>query len=380
MNIPLGEPALLGNEARYLAECVETGMVSSIGGFVTRFELEFADLVGAEYAVACSTGTAALHVALRLVGVERGADVLVSDLTFIASVNAVAYLGARPVLVDADPRTWNLDPGLVSAELDRRRIAGEPMPAAIEVVHVLGQPADIEPIVAVAERYAVPVIEDAAEALGARYVGGPLDRRSVGTVGRIGAFSFNGNKILTTGGGGMVVTDDKELADRARHLVTQAKIPGIGYLHDEIGYNYRLTNIAAALGVAQLEQLPGFVRRKSEIARRYDAAFSGVPGLTCPPRLPWADASYWLYSILCGQSRTGSATRDLILDRLRSAEVDARPLWRPLHRQPPYADARRLGGPVSDDLFDRGISLPSSVSLTVADQDFVIRTVLEVLA
>ena len=263
---------------------VESGFVSSVGPFVAEFEEAFARRVGARYAVACSSGTAALHVAFLVLGVRPGDEVLCSDFTFVGSVNPIAYTGARPVLVDSERATWNLDPGLVAAELDRRAAAGEPQPAAVEVVHVLGQPADLAPILDACARHGVPVVEDAAESLGAGWSAGPVAGRQTGAVGRVGAYSFNGNKIATTGGGGMVVTDDPDLAARARHLTTQAKVPDVGYLHDEVGYNYRLTNVAAALGLAQLERLDEFVDRKRAIAARYDEAIRGT-GLVAPPRV-----------------------------------------------------------------------------------------------
>lgn len=376
--VPLCTPLIGESEAAYVAECIASGYVSSVGPFVRRFEEEFAAAVGARYAVACASGTAALHVAMRLLGVGRGDEVAVSDFTFIASANAAVYEGARPLLVDSEERTWALDVYLLAEELAARSRAGRPLPKAIEVVHQLGQPADTAPLLELADRYGIPVVEDAAEALGATFSTGPLAGRSVGTVGRLGAFSFNGNKIITTGGGGMLVTDDAALADRARHLTTQARLPDVGYLHDEVGYNYRLTNVAAALGVAQLERLEGFVAAKRRIAARYDAGLAGT-GVTCPPRVPGLDSTYWLYSVLVPEE-AGAAGRDLLLARLDEAGVDARALWRPLHQQPPFAGYPALGGRVGEQLFRRGVSLPSSVHLTDEQQDRVIEVVRAVAA
>ncbi len=248
--IPLAIPSIGGNAAAYLQECLDTNYVSSVGPFVGRFEQAFAAAVGARYAVACASGTAAIHLALLVLDIGPGDDVLVSDLTFVASVNPILQTGARPVLVDAERATYDIDPDLVVGELERRARAGERQPAAVEVVHLVGQPADLAPIVEAADRFGVPVVEDASEALGATYTAGPYSGRAVGTIGRVSAFSFNGNKLITTGGGGMVVTDDEALARRARHLSTQARLPGLAYDHDEVGYNYRLTNVAAALGLA----------------------------------------------------------------------------------------------------------------------------------
>ncbi len=345
---------------------VESGFVSSVGPFVSEFEEAFAARVGARYAVACATGTAALHVGLLVLGVRPGDEVLCSDFTFVGSVNPIAYTGATPVFVDSELTTWNMDPALVVAEIEGRAERGERMPAAVEVVHVLGQPADILPILEVCERHGVPVLEDAAESLGAEWSQGALSGRATGVVGRVGAYSFNGNKIATTGGGGMLVTDDEALARRARHLTTQAKVPDVGYLHDEVGYNYRLTNIAAALGVAQLSRLDEFVARKREIAARYDEALAGT-GLVLPPRLPGMEATYWLYSVLVPEDHPGG--RDSFLDHVMNRGIGARALWRPLHAQPPFRDVRVLGsGGVSERLFVRGLSLPCATELTERDQ------------
>jgi dTDP-4-amino-4,6-dideoxygalactose transaminase len=276
------------------------------------------------------------------------------------------------VLVDSEERTWNVDPALLATELERRDRAGEAMPKVVEVVHALGQPADLEPIVEVCERFGVAVLEDAAESLGAGWSSGRLAGRQTGTVGAVGCFSFNGNKIATTGGGGMIVTDDDTLASRARHLTTQAKVPDVGYLHDEVGYNYRLTNLAAGLGLAQLERLDEFVAAKHRIAARYDDAFADLP-LVLPPRLPGSDATYWLYSVLVPES--DGRGRDELLAHLSERGVGARALWRPLHLQPPYAGCPVVGGSVGESLFQRGVSLPCATELTEGDQDRVIDAV-----
>ena len=364
--IPLAEPCLEGNGRAYVEECFATNFVSSVGPFVDRFEREFAAYVGARHAVACASGTAALHVAMRLLGVGPGDEVFVPTLTFVASANPIRYEGATAVLVDAEAETWNMDPALVVEELDRRARAGRKQPAAVVAVHILGHPAAIESLVEACERHGVPLVEDAAEALGARYERGRFAGRSVGTIGRVGCFSFNGNKIITTGGGGMVTTDDPALARRAKHLTTQARLPGPAYDHDEIGFNYRLTNLAAALGVAQLERLPAFIERKRVIAARYDVALDGRFGL--PPRAAWAAPTFWLYSIRA----RGRRTREEVFEDLRQRGIDSRPIWTPLHRLAPYADAPRLGGEVAEALFADALSIPCSVQLTPAEQDRVV--------
>jgi len=366
--IPLSEPALWGNARRYLEECVETNFVSSVGPFVDRFEREFAAYVGAKFAVACASGTAALHVALRLCGVGPGDQVLVPTLTFVASANPITYQGAAPLFFDAEPRTWNGDWALVVEELERRARAGERQPKVIEVVHILGHPAEVDALAAACDRFGVALIEDAAEALGARWVSGRFAGRHVGTIGRLGCFSFNGNKIVTTGGGGMIVTDDPALARHAKHLTTQARLPGPEYRHDEIGYNYRLTNLAAALGVAQLEELPRFLEAKRAIADRYDAAFRALPGVTLPPRAAWAAPTHWLYSMLVPDRRA-------LLERLGAAGIESRPIWSPLHTMPMYRDAARLGGAMAEQLHEHGLSLPCSPGLSEADQERVVGVV-----
>jgi dTDP-4-amino-4,6-dideoxygalactose transaminase len=368
--ISLAVPNIGARERELVLAAIDSGFVSSVGPFVSRFEQEFAAVVGARHAVACASGTAAIHLGLAVLGIGAGDLVAVSDFTFVGSSNPVRYLGADLLFVDSESHTWNLSPELLAAELARRALAGEQLPAAVEVVHVLGQPARLAEIIDVCDAYAIAVLEDAAESLGAGWSAGPLAGKQTGGAGRVGAFSFNGNKIVTTGGGGMLVTDDDALAARAKHLSTQAKAPGVGYLHDEVGYNYRLTNVAAALGIAQLERLPAFVATKRRIAARYDAAL-GDRGFELPPRVAGFDSTYWLYSVLAPEGR-----RDGLLAHLASCGVDARPLWRPLHAQPPYADVQVLGGAVGDALFTRGLSLPCSTDLSDADQDRVIEAVL----
>lgn len=368
--LPLSEPSIGGNAAAYLAECIDSTYVSSIGAFVDRFEREFADSVGSRFAVACNSGTAALHLAFSALGIGPGDEVLVPTLTFVASANPVRYLGATPVLVDSESATLNVDPAIVVEELERRARAGLRQPRAIEVVHLVGHPADMVPILDVAARYEVPVIEDASEALGAAWKTGPLAGRQVGSAGLLGCFSFNGNKLITTGGGGMVTTDDESLARQVRHLSTQARLPGRVYDHDVVGFNYRLSNLAAALGVAQLEQLHELLDARRENARAYDAALGQSPGIEPAARADWADPSFWLYTARL--SVADAVERERILDALGAFGIDARPLWTPLHRTRLYSDAPRLGGAVADRIFDAAISLPSSSTLQAVDRERVV--------
>jgi len=378
IRIPLAVPCLGGNASKYLQECLDTNYVSSVGPFVGKFEADFAAYVGTGHAVACSNGTAALHVALRVAGVGEGDEVFVSDFTFIATVNPITYQRATPVLVDADPATWNMSASLVAEELARRGRQGLQMPKAILVAHILGLPADLAPIQETCAEHGICLIEDAAEALGASYKSGPLAGRQVATVGRIGCYSFNGNKIITCGGGGMLVTSDRALASRAKHLTTQARLPGPDYLHDEIGYNYRLSNLSAALGVSQLELLDEFIEKKRAIASRYCQALGRIPGITLPPEPDWAYPTFWLYSILIDPDVTG-IDRKAVQERLLAEGIETRSLWVPAHRMPFYLGATRLGGDFGEKMFATGLCLPSSVSLTDADQERVISTLKSVL-
>lgn len=366
--IPLCEPYLGGNEEPYLRECIKTNFVSSVGPFVERFERDFAAFSGTKYAVAVCNGTAAIHIALRLAGVGVGDEVLVPTFTFIASVNPIRYLGGIPVFIDVDEQTWNFDASLMAEEIKYRVRVGK-RPKAIIAVHILGQPADLDPLRQLATEYRIPLVEDAAESLGATYKG-----RYVGTFGPLGCFSFNGNKIMTTGGGGMLITDDGELARRAKHLTTQARLPGPEYIHDDIGYNYRLTNIQAALGVAQLEQLHYFIERKRRIAARYDAAFCHLEGIVRPEVVPGGVSSHWMYSVLIDPLRFGHDRRWL-MQFLEARGIQSRPLWAPIHSQQIYQGCPRVGGEVAERLFARGLSLPCSVGLREEEQDYVIHAV-----
>jgi len=373
MSCPLSEPLLGGNADGYVRDALASTFVAN-GPYVARFEDEVAARVGAPFAVACASGTAAIHLALHALGIGPGDEVWVSDLTFVASANPARYCGARVTLVDSERESWNLAPDVVVGELTRRARRGVAMPAAIVAVHLLGHPAHLGPVLEAAARHGVPVVEDAAEALGATWTAGAgpaLDGREVGTVGTVGCYSFNGNKIMTTGGGGMVVTHDATLAARVRHLATQAKEPGVGYVHDEIGFNYRMSNLAAALGVAQLEQLDAFLARRRAIADRYDAAFADVDGIKAAPDCAWARRSGWLSSIVLEDE----VTRERVRLALDGAGIESRPVWPPLRTQAPYRDAPVLGGNVAVELGERVLNLPSSASLGDEQQERVIDVV-----
>ena len=381
--IPVAVPNLGGNEWAYIKECLDTGWVSSVGPFVERFETEFAAYLGAKHAVATVNGTAALHVALLAAGVRPDDEVLMPSFTFIAPGNAVRYCGAWPVFVDAEPATWQMDLEWVRAFLEthcgssygvlRNRESGRRI-GAILPVHVLGHAVDLDPIVSLAEQYGLPVVEDAAEALGASYRGCP-----VGRFGRLAAFSFNGNKVMTTGGGGMIVTDDEALADQARYLTTTAKDDADEGVHGRVGFNYRLTNIQAAMGCAQLEQLEGFLAAKRRIAARYQAGLSGIPGLGLMPEADWAQSAAWLYSVRIDEARAACSAREL-RRHLRARGIDTRTFWQPLHLSPAHAGAQTLGGEVAEMLHDEVLSLPCSTDLSEAAQDRVIAAMRSILA
>lgn len=380
--IPLSVPVIRGNEWAYTKQCLDDNWVSSAGEFVVRFEQVVAERAGVGHAVATVNGTAALQVALRLAGVKSGDEVLVSTLTFIAPVNAIRYLGGTPVFIDAEPNYWQMDPLGVRNYLERHcerrdgrtynRETGSRV-SAIVPVHILGHPVDIDPIRAAADEYGIPLVEDATEALGSRYRGRP-----VGSLGQSACFSFNGNKIVTTGGGGMLVSDDKALAGRARYLTTQAKDDPVEYIHRDIGYNFRLTNVLAAIGVAQLEQLDEYVAAKRAIAERYREAFAAVPGVTFMREAPWASGTFWLSTALFDEEITGIGSRD-VLRGLERANIQARPLWQPIHLSPAHRDLPRVSLPVAERVNRRALSLPCSVDLQPEQQERVIGTILELL-
>jgi perosamine synthetase len=373
--IPLIVPEICGNEWRYVKDCLDTAWVSSVGSYVERFEQMVAQQAGTKYAVATINGTAALHIALLVAGVRTDEEVLVSTLTFIAPVNAIRYVGAWPVFIDAEPDYWQMDPARVVEFVERdcrwtegslyNRRTGRRI-AAILPVHILGHPVDLDPLLEVAKKYGLRVIEDATEGLGATY-----KTRGLGSIGDIGCFSFNGNKIITTGGGGMLVTNNEEWATRAKYLTTQAKDDPIEYIHGEVGYNYRLTNLLSAVGCAQMEQLSAFVATKRGIAARYNEELRNLPGIAEMKNAPWAESTYWMYTILIDQDEFRSDSRQVMRD-LGSRKIQCRPLWQPIHMSPAHASKDIVDLPVAERLARQALSLPCSVGLAESDQDAVI--------
>ena len=371
--VRLSEPTVGDEEVAAVGRAVRDGHLV-FGPDLPAFEAALADEVGSANALAVATGTAALHLALLVAGVEPADEVWVSDLTFIASLNAATYCGARVTLIDSEPGSWNLDPSIVIEEVERRARAGEPMPKAVVPVHLLGHPANLEPMLAILAEHNITIIEDAAEALGSRWVGGALDGRVPGSVGELGIYSFNFNKPISTGGGGMLVARDPALLARARHLGSQAKIPNSDYRHDAVGYNYRLSNIAAALGVVQMQRLPVLIERRRAIAEKYRDAFAAL-GITGGPDEPWARRSGWLSTAMFPDASTRQAVRDA----LDAREIETRPIWPPMRVQAPYRDLPVLGGEVALDIGERVLCLPCSAHLIDELQDEVIDTVCAVI-
>lgn len=363
----LSPPHMSGSELELVSDAIASNWVAPLGPHVEAFERELASFVGIEHACALSSGTAALHLALILLGVGAGDEVFTSTLTFAASANAITYVGARPVFIDCDRRSWNMDPNLLEATLRERARLGR-LPKAVLVVDLYGQCADHQAVGRVCRELGVPIIEDAAEALGATY-----DGRQAGSFGDIAAFSFNGNKIITTSGGGMLVSQDKNHAERARFLATQARDPAPHYEHSHIGYNYRLSNVLAAIGRAQLRVLPERVERRRQVFARYQAALDDLPGLSFMPEAPYGRSTRWLTCVQLGPE-FGATPEELRL-HLERQNIEARPVWKPMHLQPAFAGADVLGGEVSKELFERGMCLPSGSSLTESDQDRVIEIV-----
>ncbi len=364
----LSPPHMSGREMQYVQEAFDSNWIAPLGPNVDAFEREFAAKVGAKHALALSSGTAAIHLALIHLGVGPGDEVIVSTLTFAASANPVVYLGAQPLFIDSERTSWNMDPDLLAETLARKARRGK-LPKAVIVVHLYGQTADLDRILAICNAYGVPLIEDAAEALGATYKG-----RSPGIFGKAGIFSFNGNKIITTSGGGMLVSDDADLIAHARKLATQARDPAPHYQHSEIGYNYRMSNVLAGIGRGQLQALDDRVRRKREIFETYRRALGDLPGISFMPEAPWGLHTRWLTVITVDADRFGVTREDIRL-ALEAENIESRPLWKPMHLQPVFADCEVAGGGVAEALFRDGLCLPSGTAMTETQQRRVIQRI-----
>jgi pyridoxal phosphate-dependent aminotransferase EpsN len=354
-----------GREEQYVRDVFASNWVAPVGPHLERFEQMFAIRMGLKAAVAVASGTAALHLALHHLRIQPGEEVICSTFTFCASANPIGYERGTPVFIDADPNTWNLDPHLLSDELRDCAERGK-LPRAVIAVDLLGQSADMDAVVEIASRYDIPVIEDAAEVLGGTYKGRPA-----GSSGWAGVFSFNGNKIITTSGGGMLASDDVELIDHARSLATQARDPGPYYRHSEIGFNYRLSNVCAAIGIAQLEVLDQRVARRREIHDYYKQYLQRLPGIQFMPEAGYGQPNYWLTVIQIDPDRFGATCEDIRL-ALEELNIESRRLWVPLHQQKSFAHCRCRGGSVAERLFDTGLSLPSGSAMTEQDQQRVI--------
>ncbi len=366
--IYLSPPHLDGRERELLLEAFDSNWITTLGPQVDAFEKEMCQKIGINHAVALASGTAALHLALLMLGVGQGDEVLCSTLTFSASANAITYLGATPVFIDSDRTTWNLDPTLLEEELADCSQKGK-LPKAAIVVDLYGQCADYDPIVMICARYNIPIIEDAAEALGATYNGA-----FAGKFGEMAVFSFNGNKIVTTSGGGMLVSNSEGYIERARLLSTQARDPAPHYQHSHVGYNYRLSNLLAAVGRGQLERLEEKVARKRKINEFYRENLGDLRGVEFMPEAPYGRSNYWLTVILITPQEFGLDREKLRL-ALEAESIESRPIWKPMHLQPIFKGCRLRGGAVSEDLFDRGLCLPSGTQMTEEDLGRVVSTI-----
>jgi perosamine synthetase len=363
--IPIAAPVIGEEEIANVVEAMRSGWISSLGAFIGQFERDFAAFCGVAHGVAVANGTTALHLALVAAGVGPGDEVIIPSLTFVATANVVHYCGATPVFADSDPETWQLDPAGLEALIT-------PRTRAIIPVHLYGHPCDMDAIMAIANRHGIPVLEDAAEAHGAEYRG-----RRAGSLGAIGCFSFYGNKIITTGEGGMCVTDDAALVERLRLFRDHGMDPKRSYWHEVIGFNYRMTNLQAAVGVAQTKKMLGFIEKKRQIASWYAlrlAPLAAAGRLRLHSEAPWARNVYWMYSVVLGES---SPALDVVRTRLADRGVDSRPFFHPVHTLPPYATGRRL--PVAEQLASHGLNLPSGTGLSQADVERAAGALIEAL-
>lgn len=375
--IYLSCPTMHGEEQKFVQEAFDTNWVAPLGPNVNAFEKEIAEYTGAGYAAALSAGTAAIHLALRLLGIGEGDVVFVSSLTFSATCNPIVYEKATPVFIDSEPDTWNMDPVAL-----KRAFEKYPNPKAVVIVHLYGTPAKMDEIMEICETHGVPLIEDAAESLSSTYKG-----KQTGTFGKIGIYSFNGNKIITTSGGGMLVSDDEALAKKATFLATQARDPARHYQHSQIGYNYRMSNVTAGIGRGQLLHIDEHKAIKQAIYRQYQEAFADILEITMNPLNPDGDSNCWLSCMTIAEGC--SVTPDMIMDALEAENIESRPIWKPMHLQPIFAEndfitargsirdipAGEWGISVSEDIFNRGLCLPSDIKNTPEDMELIISIV-----
>ncbi len=358
--IPVAEPRFNGNELKYVTDCVQSGWISSLGKYVKDFEQQFADFCGARYGVATFNGTVAIHLLAATLNLGPGDEIIMPSLTYVATANGIRYTGATPVFVDSEPDTWNIDPQTVAQAIT-------PRTKAIFAVHLYGHPADLDSLRAIANERGLLLFEDAAEAHGACY-----KNQRVGGLSDAAIFSFYGNKIITTGEGGILVTNNKSWAERAFFLENQGRYSDNPYWHPEVGYNYRMTNVQAAIGLAQLERINEMIAIRRRNAAHYNRRLAGVPGLTLPPEAGWAKNVYWMYSVIIKDEF--SLSRDELRHKLRQAGIDTRPFFYPVHQLPMYNTGQSL--PVAEDLSRRGLNLPSGATLTPEQIDYVCDTLI----
>ena len=371
--IPLSVPNIAGNEWKYVKDCLDTGWISSVGSYVTQFEQMVADFAGAKYGVAAVNGTAALHIALILSGVKQNDYVLLPNLTFVASANSIKYLGADPLLIDADPNLWQMDLDLLEEFLENETdekegrlfyIKDGRFIGAIMPVHILGNMCDMDRFLSIVKKYPLPIVEDATEALGTSYKG-----KSAGTFSPLACFSFNGNKIISTGGGGVIVTDDETLAKKAKHLTTTAKASVDEYYHDEVGYNYRLVNVLAAIGVGQMELLPSFIKRKKECVAFYKKELTGVGDIRFQQELPDVQTNGWLFTIQTDKQKE-------LLAHLNANKILSRRFWMPMNKLPMYKDCVYINkNDTANYIYNTCLSIPCSTSITDEELDIVVKEI-----
>ena len=373
--IPLSEPAIIGNERKYIKECLDTGWISSIGSYVNRFEKMVAEYVGCKYGIAVVNGTSALHLSLLVCDVKSDDEVIVPALTFVATANVVKYCGADPVFIDCDQETLCLDVKKLKRFLEMECIrkndgytynkASDRRVKAVMAVHNFGHPVEMDNLIEICQQYNIDIIEDATESLGSEHKG-----QKTGSFGKLACLSFNGNKIITSGGGGMVVTNDGRLAEKVRHLSTQAKNDSIEYDHNEIGYNYRLTNIQAAMGVAQMEGLDTFVEIKRKNAFRYKKLFSNMNGIELLWEKPWVKSNFWFYTVT-----VSTVHKKALIDYLHSENIQVRPLWKPIHTLRMYKDCQAFRVESALNIYDTALNLPCSIGIKKEEIDFTVEKI-----